>query len=509
MTQKFKLLVREAFLHRKFVVWLFVSVSLAAVCVGIVWPKVYTSSANIYFEYKNVIDPLMEGTAVRTDVADLAANASEVVYGRSALLQVLKQGGWLGSNPSPQRQEQLAKELKSRTIVQDIGKNLIKIEYKDQDPERAFATTKIWSDLLINEMLREKTKESQAAFEFIDNEVKKYEAVLSSIQARLKQLRNRDVDAQPELSGEVQSSINKLSARIDDLEQALRDAKIARESLREQLTGETTAYTALMQTEREQARLAELQAELATLSLDYKETHPDIIRVKQQIAELQNSIKRAEQKSGALADTALYYNDENVKSDNLYQSLKQKFYEANTQSKTLQGRLFEAQSKLANEKERLKRIRDSEIAYNNLMRDYRINEEVYQDLLRRREKARVSLSLDDEQANLSSVRITEPAFEPHQPDGPPLFVFAIGGVALGSVLPMILLFGVLMIDPRIRMPSIITDELELPMLDVVPRLTGPKERRKQFRGIFWSGLVITLTLIIIIAVIWLRFQGEI
>jgi hypothetical protein len=143
------------------------------------------------------------------------------------------------------------------------------------------------------------------------------------------------------------------------------------------------------------------------------------------------------------------------------------------------------------------------------MRDYRINEEVYQDLLRRREKARVSLSLDDEQANLSSVRITEPAFEPHQPDGPPLFVFAIGGVALGSVLPMILLFGVLMIDPRIRMPSIITDELELPMLDVVPRLTGPKERRKQFRGIFWSGLVITLTLIIIIAVIWLRFQGEI
>ena len=53
---------------------------------------------------------------------------------------------------------------------------------------------------------------------------------------------------------------------------------------------------------------------------------------------------------------------------------------------------------LNSELDRSRRIAASESALAELTRDYEVNRDIYQDLLKRRENARVSMNLDEEAA---------------------------------------------------------------------------------------------------------------
>jgi polysaccharide chain length determinant protein (PEP-CTERM system associated) len=448
----------------------------------------------MYVEYKNIIDPLMEGTAVRADIADLAANAKEIILGRSNLTEVLKRDGVLTGRLSSAEEDELLKELKSSIGTYNIGKNLIKIEYEDEDPERAFAITKTIADVLVQGLRDTKLLESKAAYEFIDSQVREYERVLSSIQGDIDLVRQRNVDAQPEFIDLSEKRLAQLSGQIDDLEQRMSEAQIVRDSLREQLAGEVESYAALATRESSRARLAELQSNLNRLSLDYKDTHPDIVRLNGQIANLESLIDDLQSKAGISENLAIYFKDDDSTGQGLYQTLKQKYYEAQTQIRTLQKQLTESERKFADEQQRLQRIRESEVEFHDLMRDYDVKEEILQDLLVRRERARVSANIDAEQATLSSIRITEPAYRPFRPKGPPFLAFAIGGIIAGVVVPVLMLFTKLLLDPRIRMPRTLNWEPELPLLGVVGHLATPRERRRRvIWGTTWSIVFVALT----------------
>jgi uncharacterized protein involved in exopolysaccharide biosynthesis len=283
------------------------------------------------------------------------------------------------------------------------------------------------------------------------------------------------------------------------LEQRISEAQIVRDSLREQLAGEVESYAALATRESSRARLAELQANLNRLSLDYKDTHPDIVRLNGQIANLESLIRELQSKAGISEDLAIYFKDDDSTGQGLYQTLKQQYYEAQTQIRTLQKQLTVSERKFADEQQRRQRIRESEVEFHDLMRNYNVKEEILQDLLVRRERARVSANIDAEQATLSSIRITEPAYKPIRPKGPPFLAFAIGGMVAGAVIPVLLLFTKLLLDPRIRMPRTLSWEPELPLLGVVGHLATPTERRRRvIWGTTWSIVFVALTVGLIV-----------
>jgi uncharacterized protein involved in exopolysaccharide biosynthesis len=211
---------------------------------------------------------------------------------------------------SSAEEDELLKELKSRIGTYNIGNNLIKIEYEDKDPERAFAITKTIADVLVQGLRDTKLLESKAAYEFIDSQVREYESVLSKIQGDIDLVRQRNVDAQPEFIDLSETRLAQLSGQIDDLEQRISEAQIVRDSLREQLTGEVESYAALATRENSRARLAELQANLNRLSLDYKDTHPDIVRLRGQIANLESLIDDLQSKAGISENLAIYFKDD-------------------------------------------------------------------------------------------------------------------------------------------------------------------------------------------------------
>ena len=88
-----KLLVSELFAARRAAVAVFAVVALTLVVVGIVWPKGYVASTTILGDENNIIQPLMQGAAVSTEVSDRSRLARETIFGRKVMTKLLTDTG--------------------------------------------------------------------------------------------------------------------------------------------------------------------------------------------------------------------------------------------------------------------------------------------------------------------------------------------------------------------------------------------------------------------------------
>ena len=95
----------------------FAGIALLAVLVGLMVPKKYTASTSILVEQGNIIEPLMEGRAVPTGVANRAMMARDVAFSRRVMNDILKTGGWLEDHPDAITRDRLIEQIKSRTTV--------------------------------------------------------------------------------------------------------------------------------------------------------------------------------------------------------------------------------------------------------------------------------------------------------------------------------------------------------------------------------------------------------
>ena len=495
--QIFRGIAHDLMRYKSAVVVLFVLVNIAAVAIGLAWPKSYTSSSTIFVEEKNIIQPLMQGTAVATDVRDRASVARELLFGRKTLLQVLEQAGWFNNNTTDLEKDRLMEQAKARTRVLNVGRNLIKIEYTDPNPERAFKTTEKFAEFFVQESVGTQTRESEAAYDFIDSQVKQYHDKLSTAEQALKQFRSDTVDARPGTEEEVQARVNALQNTIEKTSLDLKEAKVKEASLEKQLSGEAELTASLTREQQYAARIAELQSQLENLRLSYHDTYPDIIRIQHQIDDLKEMVATEQRQRDTARQTAKQggkvYVDESVRVNPMYQQLRRDLYDTKTNIATLNARLEESRRLLNKELERARRIHSGEAVQAELTRDYTVNRDIYQDLLRRRENARVSRNMDRDKQGLT-LRINEPAFMPLQPSGLRFLHFMLGGIILGLIVPPALLFGLQKIDPRVKSPALIAEKMNLPLMVVVPHLAAPAERAAAVASLRWHVVAILVTL---------------
>jgi hypothetical protein len=161
------------------------------------------------------------------------------------------------------------------------------------------------------------------------------------------------------------------------------------------------------------------------------------------------------------------------------------------------ARISEAKRQLQQELDRGRRVHGGEATLAELSRDYQVNRDIYQDLLRRRENARVSMNLDTEQQGLT-VKIQEPATLPLRPSGLRFLHFIIIGLVFGVMLPLGLVFTKVYVDPRVRIGMLISDKHKQPLLAVVPHLWSPSDTQVARREIAWLSLAVSAMAIVIV-----------
>ena len=510
--QVIRLLLSEAFIYRKAIVAVFVITSISLLALGTVWPKNYTAKTTIIVDEKNIIDPLLAGRAVAVDVTVYKKLAAQILYSRKTLLKILETGGWLENNPSDLDIEKMSERVMKKTRIVGAGRNLVRIEYTDVNAVRAYKVTKKYGELFINDSVISKEEESRAAFEFINKQVKEYHTKLTDVETKIKIYRSENPDARPGDEAQVSTRINELRESIEKTSLDYQEAKIKLTSLEKQLSGEADITISLSREGQIRTRMAELHSKLDTLRLNYHESYPDIVRIKEQIEQLRNSIvsekgRRLKAKAEAKAGGEIYV-DEGISSSPLYEKLRAGISETKTEVETLRTRLKERKARLKHELDRSKRIHGGEATMVELTRDYQVNRDIYQDLLRRRENARVSMNLNRDRQE-TVIKTHEPAVIPLRPNGLRFIHFMIGGIIFGLALPFGVLYGFQQVDPRIRNSGIITEKNNIPVIAHIPHMSTPAETAAILVNLRHIVLIISVTGIVYLIISALKLAAVI
>lgn len=455
----------------------FATVALVMLAVGLATPKQYTSSTTILVEESDIIEPLMEGRAVPTTVVDRAAIAREVAFSRKVLNQILASEGFLDGNPTPLEQERLMNGIVGRTEISNPrdNLNLIQISYSDEDPQRAYAVTKRFADLVMQESALAKQIESRKAYEFIDSQVGQYRGRLTASEKKLADYRLAHPDARPGSEEEVSRRIAELRAEVDRSRMDLVDQGSQAGVMSSHLSREAAMGPSAARSSQVRTRLMELQAERDALAAKYTDQHPDLISVQQQMDDLQAQARNG---SGSSATQGLG----STSSDPMFGDIRGRLAEAQSRRAASASRVALGQTLLAEELARSNRIYAAAGELGALTRDFEVNRNLYQDLLDRRENARLSMNLDAQSGGLN-FRIQEPAAIPLQATGVRLMHVAIAGLVLAIALPLVLLFGWIKYDPRVRSPSQIEHGAGLPVLGSIPMSSNGQRTAQSARSL--------------------------
>ncbi|MGF6496033.1 polysaccharide chain length determinant protein (PEP-CTERM system associated) [Luteibacter sp. 621] len=496
-------LLGEARRRRLTMGMVFAAIALVALVVGTLWPKKYEASVTILAQESSIITPLMEGAAAATGNKNRAGIARDVIFSQDVLDRVLKTGGWAASNPTPIERDKIIEGIKARTKIANSRDNLITISYFDSDPRRAFEVTRAFGQLFISESLASKQRESREAYEFINSQVEAYRTKLTDAEDKLKAYRDANADARPGSETDTNSRISQLRSQIESNRMDYMQKVSQASALSSQLNGESEVNAVQTVGGVYQTQLADLQGQLDKLLLNYTDDYPDVIRLRHQIEDVRRQMASADATRAVGGGTPV---DHTVAMNPVYQQMRIQLAQTRADAAASSARVGASESMLQAELERSKRIANSENVVAELTRDYNVNRDVYQDLLKRRENARVSMNLDAEQRGLTFL-VQNPAVMPLVPSGLRFMHFGLAGLALALAVPLGLLFMVARFDPRVRSVAQLERATGFPVLATVPFYPTPRDRRRSHVQNMMLGMIVLGVGMVYLLVIWLRLKG--
>jgi len=400
--------------------------------------------------------------------------------------------------------ERLVSEIQSRIQITNAGKNLIKLSYVDRNPMHAFKITDFITQEFIDRSIKTKQQESRNAYNFINQQVDEYHGKLIGAEESLKNFRSSNLDASPGAQNSVDARIVELRRRIEGTQLEIREAKIRKTTLNKQLSGELAVSASLSREGQYNTRLQALQTQLEELRLSYHDSYPDIVSIKNQMSEIENSRlrerearDRGEELGGGFASTP--------QKNALYEELRSESSATEARIAMLEGRLLENHDLLKKEEDRIVRINDMDASLAELTRDYQVNQDIYNSLVRQRERAYISMNIDAEEQGLT-FKIQEPASLQLTPRGIRFAHFVAGGLIFSFLIPLGAILGFTFLDGKVRMESEVSEKLGLPVLASVYHMNTPTEYSlNTLKKSFVTFLVVGSWVLYGYAV-WLRFQ---
>lgn len=454
---------REAWQRKFLCLFGFALISFAILIVGMFWSSKFEVSATIFADNQNILKPLLNNQAAQGSVQNQTKVVQETMHSPRILKEAVEKVYGLDSFESAEALGQKITQLRSKLKISGLGSSYIKVSYSDTTAEDAYQVINTVIDSFIKASSEDQRSESREAFMFIDNQVNQYKDQLLLAEERLKNFRANNFDGR---DGDVDSRISKLRAQIEELKISIDEDKTTIGSLQNQLRNESEYSSAKFKADVYSERLAALETQRKNLLLSYTEDYPDVVSLTYQIEDVRRAIKEAAEvkKSGKSSNTS----DEDRILNPLYQELRSRLSKAQTDMQAKEKRLLAIERLQEEEYERRKRIAERNAQESELTRDYNVTKKIYEDMLERKEKARLSMTLNIEGQGVT-YRIQEPALPPLNPTGLRFAHFVMLGPIAGFLAVIGLLVAYVLVDQRIRFADQL-NQFDVPTLAVVPHV---------------------------------------
>jgi polysaccharide chain length determinant protein (PEP-CTERM system associated) len=259
-------------------------------------------------------------------------------------------------------------------------------------------------------------------------------------------------------------------------------------------TGDPLAATNL--TARQQLEAARQQ--LARLEQRLTAEHPDVVRTRRLIQDLEGKAKEEAQRAAATPDAPpRSLTPEETQRRERLSSLRAEIDSLNRQIAYKERDQARLRGQIADYQGRLNAVPGLESEWTSLSRDYDTLQQGYRGLLTKSEESKVAANLERQQIG-EQFRVLDPAQVPLRPLSPQRMMINGGGLALGLVLGLLIIGALEFLDSTYHNEGDVVNALTLGVLAVVPRIDTASDLGRRQRRRTWvrigvaAGLVLSL-----------------
>ncbi|MBU4185187.1 MAG: protein GumC [Proteobacteria bacterium] len=476
--------------RRWFIIIPFCFSVIVGIYLSITLPKVYQASTLILVQPQRVPTNYVR-SVVSAGIESRINTISQQIMSRTNLEKIIDQFK-LYSEPKYEKmymedkiedmRERISVNIRSRT-----GADAFAISFEDTDPERVMSVANTMATYFIDENLKVREAQAVGTSNFLDDELTNIRVQLEELEEALREYRKRFMGELPEQLETNLRILDRLQEQLIEKQQSLRNTKnmlIAFEKQMSELYNMQNDLSIDSSVEFEtegSANLDQLKNQLSVLKTRYTDKHPDVMRIKRMIAEL-------EKPSEEDLDQEISEGNEEVASGNNYQDLQMAQRDEMTKEiKAIETDISEIQKQTTIHQERVENTPKREQEILSLKRDYANIKGTYDSLLSRKLEAEISVNMEKKQKG-EQFRVLDPARLPEKPIRPNmnrLFILTLAaGLAVGCGLVFLLEY----FDTSFRRPEDIDSLLGLPVLAILPSLIHPEDIKKkkiyQFLSIF-------------------------
>jgi polysaccharide chain length determinant protein (PEP-CTERM system associated) len=460
---------------------------IIAFSVSLTIPDQYTSQTLVLVEQQRVPEAYVR--SVVTDIlSQRLATMQEQILSRSRLQPIIERFGLYASDADKVPMEDLVGRLRQAirvTPVQPLSRSRdgsllgFYITFTSHDPRTAQQVCTEITSMFIEENLKGRADRADSTTRFLQKQLDDAKIKLDEHDQRLAAFKSRYIG---QLPGQEQTNLNilmglntQLEATTQVLNRAQQDKTYLESLIAQQISAWQSSSSGTNPDVLEQ-QLARLQNDLVTLRARYSDDHPDVKKMKNDIAQLQAKIDEAnarrnepgaEKSERARLTEPPEIQNMRVQLHNLNQTIQQKARE--------QERL---QAEIKTYQARVQLSPVVEQQFKELNRDYETALAFYNDLLSKKTESEMATDLERRQQG-EQFRVMDAANLPERPSYPDRRIFAGGGLAGGLALGLGIALLLEMRDKSLRSEQDVEFFLQLPTLAMVPVVGTEHNGRKK------------------------------
>jgi polysaccharide chain length determinant protein (PEP-CTERM system associated) len=459
-------------------------------------PDTYQATTRIYVDTESMLRPLMRGIAVDSNILTQVDLIQRTLLSRPNLQRVSHMADLDLAARTPAETEEVMNDLRRRTTVQGEGRNLFTITY--QGPSRDSATRVVQSLLtvFVESNLGNSRQDIDSAKSFIDDQLRNYTQQLDDQDKRIADFKAQNLGYLPgdnnygtklELAKE---ELAKTQAELDDDRQqrtVLAKQLEAVPRMVESVNAGPGAGPPLgggpdlnsSGGPDPAARIAELQQKLRVLLETDTDQHPDVVHVKKLLEQAQQ--EQAAQKSDAATPAAPVTGIKTMAPNPVYDQIQIQLVTLDTTIASLESKLKRNQAAVDKWQGLAKEVPEIAAQLQKLTRDYDVTKKAYDELLNRRESAKIGSDLET-QTQTVQFRVVDPPASPQIPVAPKrgllLVVVFISSLIAGGAFAFLLTQA----DDSVVTVRQLKALVSVPVLGSVSLVSSVREKRNSFLG---------------------------
>lgn len=481
-------------------------------------PNQYRSETLILVVPQRVPESYVRST-VTARIEDRLQSIREQILSRTRLERIINDFDLYHDARSVMLLEDVVGFMRHQVNVDMVRGDAFRVSYVAQDPIVAQKVTERLASLIIEENLRDREVLAEATNQFLDTQLEDARARLVEREKKLEEYRRLHGGELPTQMSSNMQALQTLQVQLQGLNDSVErdrdrlaaiDRSIA--DLPERIASGTLASDTRATEPLKDAdglvigpasvRLASARDVLRALELKFKPEHPDIIRMKSIIRELESKAaqERKADGGGAKADPVVRPSEGALRAA----SLRDDRAAVLRQIAQKDAQLAAVRAQIGSYQGRVDAAPTRESEMTELMRDYETLRKVYTDMLAKREESKVAANLERRQIG-EQFKILDPASRPERPFSPNRQMIAAAGLAGGIGLGLAIVLLLELRDQSFRSDRDITQALSLPVLAMIPRMPNAAERlwrRKQIMLVASAAVVV-----MVVAAIALSFVG--